>query len=149
MIEHVRAKSERGVRQDLYAAFTRGTLLRQFVNRFDSDLNSADSEDLPAKRELQERPASRRTGDRSHLPETEPDGQPVRQADHGRPVTMHTGREAGPKLQAGIKAAQVQMAPAVHRLTSVPYPKAAHLLRESAARCLAAPAGRMEDHTTR
>ena len=50
VIEHFHAKSERGVRQELYAAFTLVTLTRQFVNRCDSDLNSADSEDLPAMR---------------------------------------------------------------------------------------------------
>ena len=50
VIEHFHAKSERGVRQELYAAFTLVTLARQFVNRCDSDLNSGDSEDLPAMR---------------------------------------------------------------------------------------------------
>ncbi len=50
VIEHFHAKSERGVRQELYAAFTLVTLARQFVNRCDHDLNSADSEDLPTMR---------------------------------------------------------------------------------------------------
>ena len=40
----------RGVRQEVYAAFTLVTLGRQFVNRCDRDLNSADSVDLPAMR---------------------------------------------------------------------------------------------------
>ena len=50
VIQHFHAKSERGVRQELYAAFTLVTLARQFVNRCDSDLNGGDSEDLPAMR---------------------------------------------------------------------------------------------------
>ena len=50
VIEHFHAKSERGVRQELYAALTLVTLARQFVNRCDSDLNRGDSEDLPAMR---------------------------------------------------------------------------------------------------
>ena len=50
VIEHFHAKSECGVRQELYAAFTLVTLTRQFVNSCDSDLNSADCEDLPAMR---------------------------------------------------------------------------------------------------
>ena len=50
VIEHFHAKSERGVRQELYAAFTLVTLARQFVNRCDSDLNGGDGEDLPAMR---------------------------------------------------------------------------------------------------
>ena len=50
MIQHFHAKSERGVRQELYAAFTLVNLARQFVNRCDSDLNSGDGEDLPAMR---------------------------------------------------------------------------------------------------
>ena len=50
MIEHFHAKSERGVRQELYAALTLVTLARQFVNRCDSDLNRGDREDLPAMR---------------------------------------------------------------------------------------------------
>ena len=50
VIEHFHAKSDRGVRQELYAAFTLVTLAQQFVNRCDSDLNSGDSEDLPAMR---------------------------------------------------------------------------------------------------
>ncbi len=50
VIEHFHAKSERGVCQELYAAFTLVTLSRQFVNRCDSDLNRGDSEDLPAMR---------------------------------------------------------------------------------------------------
>ena len=49
MIEHFRAKSKRGVRQELYAAFTLVTLARQFVKRCDSDLNGG-GEDLPAMR---------------------------------------------------------------------------------------------------
>ena len=50
VIDHFHAKSERGVRQELYAAFTLITLTRLFVNRCDSDRNRADSEDLPAMR---------------------------------------------------------------------------------------------------
>ena len=50
VIEHFHAKSERGVRQELYAALTLVTLARQFVNRCDSDLNRGDREDLPAMR---------------------------------------------------------------------------------------------------
>ena len=50
VIECFHAKSERGVRQELYAAFTLVTLTRQFVNRCDNDLNTADSKDLPAMR---------------------------------------------------------------------------------------------------
>ena len=50
VIEHFHAKSERGVRQELYAAFTLVTLTRQFVNQCDSDLNRADSEELAAMR---------------------------------------------------------------------------------------------------
>ena len=50
VIEHFHAKSERGVRQELYAVFALVTLARQFVNRCDSDLNRGDSEDLPAMR---------------------------------------------------------------------------------------------------
>ena len=43
------AKSERGVRQELYAAFILITLARQFSNRCDDDINGGD-EDQPAMR---------------------------------------------------------------------------------------------------
>ena len=46
VIKAFHAKSERGVRQELYAAFTLITLARQFSNRCDGDLD----DDLPAMR---------------------------------------------------------------------------------------------------
>ena len=48
VIKAFHAKSERGVRQELYAAFTLITLARQFSNRCDGDLD--DGDDLPAMR---------------------------------------------------------------------------------------------------
>ncbi len=39
VIEWLHAKSERGVRQELYAAFTLVALARQFSNRCDDDIN--------------------------------------------------------------------------------------------------------------
>lgn len=48
VIEHFHAKSERGVRQELYAAFVLITLARQFSNRCDEDIN--DGGDPPAMR---------------------------------------------------------------------------------------------------
>ena len=50
MIESFHAKSERGVRQELYAAFTLITLARLFANRCDDDINRSDSDDQPAMR---------------------------------------------------------------------------------------------------
>ncbi len=51
MIEKLHAKSERGVRQELHAAFTLITLVRLFANRRDHDINhSPDDDDLPAMR---------------------------------------------------------------------------------------------------
>lgn len=51
VIESFHAKSERGVRQELYAAFTLITLARLFANRRDHDLNhNPDDDDLPAMR---------------------------------------------------------------------------------------------------
>ena len=48
VIEWFHAKSERGVRQELYAAFILITLARQFSNRCDGDLDDGDG--LPAMR---------------------------------------------------------------------------------------------------
>ncbi len=48
VIERFHAKSRRGVRQELYAAFTLVALARQFSNRCDHDINRGD--DLPARR---------------------------------------------------------------------------------------------------
>ena len=50
VIERFHAKSGRGVRQELYAACTPVSLARQFVNRRDRDLNSTESEGIPAMR---------------------------------------------------------------------------------------------------
>ncbi len=51
VIESFHARSPRGVRQELYAAFTLVTLVRQFSNRCDDDINGGDGEeDLPAMR---------------------------------------------------------------------------------------------------
>ena len=50
MIGSFHAKSERGVRQELYAAFTLIALARMFANRCDQDINSDASDDLPAMR---------------------------------------------------------------------------------------------------
>ena len=60
------------------------------------------------------------------------DRKRLRQADHGRPVPVHTAPEAGPKLQTGMKAAKVQMAQAIHRLISEPNPKSAPRLPATA-----------------
>ena len=49
VIERFHAKSVRGVRQELYAAFTLITLARQFSNRCDDDINDG-GEDQPAMR---------------------------------------------------------------------------------------------------
>ena len=48
VIEHFHARSERGVRQELYAAFTLVALARLFANRCDHDIS--DGDDLPAMR---------------------------------------------------------------------------------------------------
>ncbi len=48
LIEAFHAKSRRGVRQELYAAFVLITLARQFANRCDNDID--DGDDLPAMR---------------------------------------------------------------------------------------------------
>ncbi len=51
VIEWFHAKSVRGVRQELYAAFTLVTLARRFSNRCDGDLNAGGGEEgLPAMR---------------------------------------------------------------------------------------------------
>ena len=50
MIERFHAKSARGVRQELYAAFTLITLARQFSNRCDDDINGGDGDGEPAMR---------------------------------------------------------------------------------------------------
>ena len=52
VIESFHAKSERGVRQELYAAFTLVALARLFANRCDHDINHnvGDDDDLPAMR---------------------------------------------------------------------------------------------------
>ena len=50
VIERFHAKSGRGVRQELYAAFTLVALTRQFSNRCDSDINGGGGEDLPDMR---------------------------------------------------------------------------------------------------
>ena len=50
VIEGFHAKSARGVRQELYAAFTLIALARQFSNRCDGDINSGDGGDQPAMR---------------------------------------------------------------------------------------------------
>ena len=50
VIEWFHAKSERGVRQELYAAFTLITLARQFSNRCDDDINGGDEDGRPAMR---------------------------------------------------------------------------------------------------
>ena len=51
MIENFHAKSERGVRQELYAAFILVTLARLFANRCDHDINRhPGDDDLPAMR---------------------------------------------------------------------------------------------------
>ena len=96
VIEAFHAKSERGVRQELYAAFTLVTLARQFSNRCDSDLD--DGDDLPAMR------ANFRNGLRLVGKEIEAlflrqcrNGQGIRHADHGRTVTVHPARKARPQ----------------------------------------------------
>ena len=48
VIERFHAKSERGVRQELYAAFVLIALARQFSNRCDDDIS--DGDDRPAMR---------------------------------------------------------------------------------------------------
>ena len=48
VIERFHAKSERGVRQELYAAFVLVALARQFSNRCDDDIS--DGDDRPAMR---------------------------------------------------------------------------------------------------
>ena len=50
VIERFHAKSARGVRQELYAAFTLVTLARQFSNRCDDDINGGDGDGQPAMR---------------------------------------------------------------------------------------------------
>ena len=50
VIESFHAKSERGVRQELYAAFILITLARMFANRCDHDINHNANDDLPAMR---------------------------------------------------------------------------------------------------
>lgn len=50
VIEWFHAKSARGVRQELYAAFTLVALARQFSNRCDGDINGGDGDDQPAMR---------------------------------------------------------------------------------------------------
>ncbi len=50
VIESFHARSVRGVRQELDAAFTLVTLARQFSNRCDGDVNGGGEEDLPAMR---------------------------------------------------------------------------------------------------
>ena len=51
VIERFHAKSERGVRQELYAAFTLITLARLFANRCDHDISHCPGDDgLPAMR---------------------------------------------------------------------------------------------------
>ncbi len=50
VIERFHAKSVRGVRQELYAAFTLVTLARRFSSRRDGDLNAGGGEDLPEMR---------------------------------------------------------------------------------------------------
>ena len=51
VIESFHAKSERGVRQELYAALTLVTVARLFANRCDHDLNhNSGDDDLPAMR---------------------------------------------------------------------------------------------------
>ncbi len=51
VIERFHARSERGVRQELYAAFVLLTLARRFSSRCDADLNGGGGDgDLPAMR---------------------------------------------------------------------------------------------------
>jgi len=50
VIDNPHARSERGVHQELYAAFTLVTLARRFSNRCDGDFNGGDGESLPAMR---------------------------------------------------------------------------------------------------
>ena len=50
VIGNLHARSERGVRQELYAAFTIVTLARRFSNRCDGDVNGRDGKGLPAMR---------------------------------------------------------------------------------------------------
>ena len=50
VIERFHAKSPRGVRQELYAAFTLLALARQFSNRCDDDINGGDGDGQPAMR---------------------------------------------------------------------------------------------------
>lgn len=50
VIESFHARSERGVRQELYAAFTLITLARLFANRCDDDISRSDRDDQPAMR---------------------------------------------------------------------------------------------------
>ena len=117
VIEHFHAKSERGVRQELYAAFTLITLARQFVNRCDSDLNSGDCEDLPAMR------ANFRNGLRlvgreieAIFPkQTEMVNESVRRIMTGLSHCIQRERP-GRSYRRGIKAAKVQLVQAIHRL---------------------------------
>ena len=50
VIDNLHARSERGVHQELYAAFTLVTFARRFSNRCDGDFNGGDGESLPAMR---------------------------------------------------------------------------------------------------